>query len=113
MRESRVIQAEVAQIDPARVGLPVTVVVHVDIERESLAHVAAFKAHMRARPEVQHCRYTTGLTDFILVVRVASMGAYEQFTRDALLAHDNVSKLSSFVVLEEVRSGLKLALEAR
>ncbi len=110
MRETGVIQAEIAQIDPARVGLPVTVIVHVDIERESLAHIDAFKAHMRAKPEVQQCWYTTGLTDFILVVRVASMGAYEQFTRDALLGHDNVAKFSSFVVLGEVKSGLGLAL---
>jgi Lrp/AsnC family transcriptional regulator, leucine-responsive regulatory protein len=111
MRETGVITNEIAQIDPNRVGLPVTVVVHVDIERETLQHIDAFKAAMRARPEVQQCWYTTGLTDFILIVRVASMAAYDQFTRDALLSNDNVAKFTSYVALAEVKSGLNLKLD--
>ena len=95
MRDTGVITAETAQVNPAAVGLPVTVLVHVDIERETLTHIDAFKAAMRTRPEVQQCWYTTGPTDFILVVRVASMSAYEQFTRDALVSQDNVAKFTS------------------
>jgi Lrp/AsnC family transcriptional regulator, leucine-responsive regulatory protein len=108
LRESGVVQAEIAQIDPGAVGLPVTVVVHVDIERETLPHIDAFKAAMRARPEVQQCWYTTGLTDFIVLVRVASMATYEQFTREALVSQDNVARFTSYVVLGEVKSGLGL-----
>jgi Lrp/AsnC family transcriptional regulator, leucine-responsive regulatory protein len=108
MRETGVIAAEIAQIKPDAVGLPVTVVVHVDIERETLQHIDVFKAAMCARPEVQQCWYTTGLTDFILVVRVASMVGYEQFTREALISHDNVAKFTSYVALGEVKSGLAL-----
>jgi Lrp/AsnC family transcriptional regulator, leucine-responsive regulatory protein len=63
---------------------------------------------MHAQPEVQQCWYTTGLTDFILVVRVASMAAYEQFTREALVSHDNVARFTSYVALDEVKSGLAL-----
>jgi Lrp/AsnC family transcriptional regulator, leucine-responsive regulatory protein len=108
LRETGVITAEIAQIDAAAVGLPVTVVVHIDIERETLHHIDAFKAAMRARSEVQQCWYTTGPTDFIVVVRVASMTAYEQFTRSALMNQENVAKFTSFVVLGEVKSGLAL-----
>lgn len=111
MREMGVIAKEIAQIDPGAVGLPVTVVVHVDIERETLQYIDAFKAAMHARLEVQQCWYTTGLTDFILVVRVTSMAVYEQFTREALLSNDNVAKFTSYVVLAEVKSGLSLKLD--
>jgi Lrp/AsnC family transcriptional regulator, leucine-responsive regulatory protein len=110
MREEGVIVGEVAQIDPHAVGLPVTVIVHVDIERETLHHIDAFKAAMQGRGEVQQCWYTTGLTDFILVVRVATMAAYEQFTREALVSQDNVAKFTSYVALGEVKSGLTLAI---
>jgi Lrp/AsnC family transcriptional regulator, leucine-responsive regulatory protein len=110
MREVGVIRAEIAHIDPAQVGVPVTVIVHVDIERESLQHIDAFKSLMAQRAEVQQCWYTTGLTAFILVVRVASTGAYERFTREVLLSHDNVAKFTSYVVLDETKSGLALHL---
>ena len=112
MREAGVVTAEIALIDPAAVGLAVTVIVHVDIERETLRHIDAFKTAMRARAEVQQCWYTTGLTDFILVVRVASLAAYEQFTREALVSQDNVAKFTSYVALGEVKSGLTLNISA-
>jgi Lrp/AsnC family transcriptional regulator, leucine-responsive regulatory protein len=108
MREDGTIVAEVAHISPEAVGLPVTVIVHVDIERETLSYIDAFKAAMRARPEVQQCWYTTGITDFILVVRVASMSAYEAFTREALVSVANVARFTSYVVLGEVKGGLAL-----
>jgi Lrp/AsnC family transcriptional regulator, leucine-responsive regulatory protein len=55
MRETGVITAEIAHIEPSAVGLPVTVIVHVDIERETLKYIDAFKSAMRKRPEVQQC----------------------------------------------------------
>lgn len=110
LHETGVIEARIAQIDPAAVGLPVTVIVHIDIERETLQHIDAFKALMRKRSEVQQCWYTTGLTDFIVVVRVPSLAAYEQFTREALVTNDNVVRFTSYVVLGEVKRGLALSL---
>jgi Lrp/AsnC family transcriptional regulator, leucine-responsive regulatory protein len=110
MRETKVIRHEIADIDPHAVGLPLTVVVHIDLQRETAPLIDAFKAAMQARPEVQQCWYTTGLADFILVVRVADMAAYERFTQDALLSQTNVAKFTSFVVLAEVKSGLGLML---
>jgi Lrp/AsnC family transcriptional regulator, leucine-responsive regulatory protein len=111
MREIGVIMHEIAQIEPNAVGLPVTVIVHVNIARESLPLIDAFKAAMRAQAEVQQCWYSTGLTDFIVVVRTASMAAYEQFTRDVLLSNDNVARFTSYVVLAEVKSGLSLRID--
>jgi Lrp/AsnC family transcriptional regulator, leucine-responsive regulatory protein len=110
LHDSGVIRADIAHIDTARIGLPITVIVHVDIERETLHHIDAFKLLMKARREVQQCWYTTGQTDFILVVHVASMAAYEQFTREALVSYDNVAQFTSYVVLGEVKSGLALSM---
>jgi Lrp/AsnC family transcriptional regulator, leucine-responsive regulatory protein len=109
LRDGGVIQAEIAQIDPAAVGLPVTVIVHVDLAIETRTHIDAFKTQMRKLPPVQQCWYTTGEADFILVVRVASMADYEAFTRKAFLTDgSNVAKFTSFVALGEVKSGLAL-----
>ena len=110
MHETGVIQADIGHLNPAALGLDVAVIVHVDIDQETLPHIDAFKAAMRRQPEVQHCWYTTGLTDFVLVVRVSSLAAYEAFTRRALLSLDNVARFTSYVVLDEVKSGLALDL---
>jgi Lrp/AsnC family transcriptional regulator, leucine-responsive regulatory protein len=110
MREQGIITNEIAQIDASAVGLPVTVVVHIDLERETLQLIDAFKAAMLAQPNVQQCWYTTGLSDFILIVRVASMAAYEQFSRNVLLSNKNVARFTSYVALVEVKSGFALPI---
>jgi Lrp/AsnC family transcriptional regulator, leucine-responsive regulatory protein len=42
------------------------------------------------------------------VVHVACMAAYEEFSRNALLANDNVARFTSYVALDDVKSGLAL-----
>ena len=104
LRAAGIISAEVALLDAARLDLPVTVIVHVDLERESAAHIDAFKKRMSQTPAVQQCWYTTGRTDFVLVVRAASLADYEAFTRDTLMSWANLREFTSHVVLEEVTS---------
>jgi len=112
LRESGAIVAEIARLDGVAVGLPVTVIVHVDIERETSHHIDAFRQRMLARGEVQQCWFTTGLTDFVLVVRVPSLQGYEAFAREELMDRDNIKCFTSYVALGEVKGGLALELPA-
>lgn len=110
LRKAGVIVRETAQLSPAALGLHVTVLVHVDIERESKVHLQAFRELMRQCPEVQQCWYTAGPTDFVLVVRVATLAEYEAFTERVLLEHENVTQFTSYPVLGEVKSSLVLPI---
>ena len=105
LRDSGTIVAEAAVVDPARVGLPVTVVVLVDVERETGDDLDAFVARMRVHPEVRQCWYVTGETDYVLVIDVPDMLAYEAFTRRALVDAGNVRRFTSLVSLGEIVRG--------
>jgi Lrp/AsnC family leucine-responsive transcriptional regulator len=106
LREGGVIEAEVAIVAPAAVGLPVTCVVAIDIDREGVAELDAFAARMRDCELVQQCFYVTGTYDFIVVVVAADMAAYEAFTRAYLLSDRNVRSFTTHVVLDRVKIGL-------
>lgn len=110
MREAGVIEAEIAQVSPASVGYPLSCIVSVDIDRETAADLDRFKARMLACAEVQQCYYVTGVADFILVVLVADMLAFEAFTRAQLLADANVRSFTTHVVMEPVKVGLQVPL---
>lgn len=112
LRDAGVIEAEVARLAPAALGMPVTCVVAVDLERERVADLARFSKRMADRSEVQQCYYVTGQSDFMLVVLAADLAAYEAFTRTALLADDNVRSFTTHVVLERVKVGLGVPLPA-
>jgi Lrp/AsnC family transcriptional regulator, leucine-responsive regulatory protein len=111
MRETGAIQKEIAQIDPQAVGLAVTCIVSVDIERERHAHVEQFARRMQDYPEVQQCYFVTGQTDFILVVLARDMDHYKAFTGRAL-SDENVRSFTTHVVLERSKVGLTLPLDS-
>jgi Lrp/AsnC family transcriptional regulator, leucine-responsive regulatory protein len=110
LRQTGVIRRETAELDPARVGLPLTCVVHVELERETAADLEQFKRRMRACAEVQQCYYVAGQSDFILVVLTADLQAFEAFSRHNLLDDPNVRSFTTHAALERVKTGSTVAL---
>ncbi len=110
LRALGVIRREVAELDPRKVGRPVTCIVGVDLDREGAEDLARFRKKMLASAEVQQCYYVTGQNDFMLVVLAADMEAYDAFTRRVLLADGNVKSFTTQVVLERVKTGVSVQL---
>ena len=103
LRASGVIEAEVARVNPLALGLALTCIVAVDIDREGRADIERFAARMQRCGNVQQCSYVTGEADFILVVAVADMAAYEAFTREHLMSDPNVRSFTTHVVMKRVK----------
>lgn len=106
LRETGVIEKEIAIVSPAKVGREMTVIVQVMLERENRLHLDNFKRRMRSAPGVQQCYYTTGEADFILVVIVEDIKAYEAFTQEYFFDESNVSKFTSSIVMDRVKVSL-------
>ncbi len=66
------------------------------------------KRRFREAPEVQQCHYVAGEADFVLVVVVASMAAYEDFTRRVFFQGNNVKKFRTLVSMDPVKRGSAL-----
>jgi DNA-binding Lrp family transcriptional regulator len=110
MTETGVIQANVAVVDPERIGRPVTILVEVEAISETSSQIDAAKAAFRAVPEIQQCYYVTGDADFLLVVVVPSMADYEALTQRLFFGNNNVKRFKTFVVMDRVKVGLAAPL---
>ncbi|MCA0919927.1 Lrp/AsnC family transcriptional regulator [Pseudooceanicola nanhaiensis] len=110
MEAEGVIAANVAQVSGEAVGLPLTIIVTVELVSETPDAIDAAKRSFRDAPEVQQCHYVTGETDFVLVVCVASMPAYEEFTRRVFFGSGNVKKFRTMVSMDRVKTGLMLEI---
>lgn len=110
MEAEGVITANVAQVSPEAVGLPLTIIATVELVSETPDAIAAAKARFRAAPEVQQCHYVTGEADFILTLVVASMSAYEDFTRRVFFEAGNIKKFRTFVSMGPVKTGTALGI---
>ena|SRR5215831_14226465 len=103
MRTAQVIEGEYAKVAPKAVGLQITCLVGVELERESASGIERFKTKMARYSQVQQCYYVTGPCDFMLVVLARDMESYELFTRKALLDDPNVRGFATYVVLDRVK----------
>jgi Lrp/AsnC family transcriptional regulator, leucine-responsive regulatory protein len=110
MEESGVILANVAIVDPARVGKQITIFVEVEVESERYDLIDAAKKSFTAAPEVQQCYYVTGEADFILVVTIANMREYETLTRRLFFENQNVKRFRTFVAMDRVKVGLSVPI---
>jgi DNA-binding Lrp family transcriptional regulator len=100
LREDGVIVAETASLDLKKLGLGLMAIVGVDLVDESARAQQAFRDKVTARGCVQQCYGVTGAADYVLIVVVADLAAYEAFC-DACLLHDaNVRSFSTQIVLE-------------
>ena len=106
-----VIQANVAVLDPAKVGQFITLLVQVAIESERLDLIDAMKQSFLAASEVQQCYYVTGEVDFFLVVTVPTMAAYEELTRRLFFENANVKRFQTGVAMNRVKVGLSVPIE--
>ncbi|WP_425404942.1 Lrp/AsnC family transcriptional regulator [Hwanghaeella sp.] len=110
LREDGVIQREVAVVDPEKVGRKLTVIVEVILQHGRPDIVDEFKRRMRALPEVQHCYYVTGASDFVLIVVTEDIKAYEGFIHRVLYASKSIQRFETTVVMDTVKAGLSVPL---
>ena len=108
MRETGVIEREIAVLSPKQLNRGMTVIVQVMLERESRQHLDAFKRRMRSAPAVQQCYYATGEADFVLIVIVEDIKEYEDFTQEYFFDESNVGKFTSSIVMDRVKVSLDI-----
>jgi len=99
LREAGVIQRDVAVVDPAAVGLPMTFIVIVELERERAEQIDAFRRKVTAEPRVQQGYYVTGEGDFVVIALARDMDDFEALTRRLFFDDPNVRRFRTSVVM--------------
>jgi Lrp/AsnC family leucine-responsive transcriptional regulator len=104
LREQRVIRQDIAVIDEAAVGRPLTIVVEVTMENERLDLIDAMKARFHSCPQIRQCYYVTGGMDFILIINAKDMSEYTELTRALFFEGGNVKSFRTCVSMENVKT---------
>lgn len=103
LEETGVIRRYVTLLEPAAVGLPVSVFVNVTLERQSEQAIERFEAAILKWPEVMECYLMTGDADYLLRVVTADLSAYERFLMDHLTRVPGVASIKSSFALKQVK----------
>ncbi|WP_198970116.1 Lrp/AsnC family transcriptional regulator [Xylophilus sp. ASV27] len=79
LQDAGVIRGVHADLDPARLGLPVQAIIGITTGQP---HKQALLKVLRTRAEVLECHHVTGADSYMMTVAVADMAALESFLGD-------------------------------
>lgn len=108
LKETGVIEREIAVLSSKKLDRDLTVIVEVILERENRQKLEAFKNKMRNTPSVQQCYYTTGEADFLLILSMRDIKEYEAFTQEHFFDASNISRFKTSIVMDRVKTSLDI-----
>ncbi|HEY0938593.1 MAG TPA: Lrp/AsnC family transcriptional regulator [Steroidobacter sp.] len=104
LQQSGVIRERVAILDPAKVGLPVSVFAQITMLSHKKAALASFERAVQSEPEIVGCYSITGMSDYLIQVVVADVAAYERFLKERITQLPNVNQVHSTFALREIKN---------
>ncbi|HUN44015.1 MAG TPA: Lrp/AsnC family transcriptional regulator [Acetobacteraceae bacterium] len=103
MEEEGVILRRVAVVDPAKIGLPVSVFVEVETADHSADWLERFAGVIAGMPEVIDAWRMSGDVDYLLHVVVPDIAAYDDFYR-RLIGQVKLRNVSSRFSMERLKA---------
>jgi|TARA_R110000850_G_scaffold16124_1_gene50360 DNA-binding Lrp family transcriptional regulator len=110
LKKAGIIMGETALVAPDSVGYLMTFLILVELERERIDQVDAFKRKVKAEPYIQQCYYITGEADFALIALARDIQDFENLTKRLFFADANVKRFRTSVVMNRTKVGLTVPL---
>jgi Lrp/AsnC family leucine-responsive transcriptional regulator len=112
LEESGIIDRHVTLLNQSQLGLKLTAIVGISMDRHTPDRFDNFEAKVSEFPEVVECSLVTGQSfDYLLKALVPDMEYYEEFLLGKLTRVDGVTGVLSSFVLRRVVSKTELPLD--
>ena len=103
LEQAGVVRGYSARLDDRQVGLGVTALVSITLERHGESPAATLHATLEALPEVVECLLITGDADYQLRVVVPDLESFSAFIIKKLVRIPGITGIRSSIVLEQIK----------
>lgn len=110
MERDAIIQGYTTLLNANSLEAGLVVFVQIRLSRTSKDIFEEFTVAATALDAVQECYLVSGNFDYLIKARVADMGAYRTLLGDTLLTLPGVQESTSYVVMEQVKETLNIAV---
>ncbi|WP_432472855.1 Lrp/AsnC family transcriptional regulator [Amphritea sp. HPY] len=111
LEEAGIIDRQVTLLNQNALGLPLTVYIHVSLEKQLPKTLENFERSITSYNEVLECALITGSdADYLLKVLMPDMSYYEKFLLKELNQIEGVSSIRTSFVMRQVISRTELPL---
>ena len=98
------------EVNREALGVNVTVIILVKLEREDDKTLREFEQAIKDREEVMECYLVTGKFDYFIRVLIPTLAAYEAFLSETILRMPNIATVESSFTLREVTRKIVIPL---
>jgi Lrp/AsnC family leucine-responsive transcriptional regulator len=110
MVDAGLIERRVAILSPQLLDAGLTVIAEVTLDRQGAEHLAAFEARAVIESAVQQCHRVSPGPDFVLILQVADMKAWNALVERLFTQDANVRNVKSFFSVRRAKFETKLPL---
>jgi Lrp/AsnC family leucine-responsive transcriptional regulator len=111
LEDAGVILRRVTLLDRKKLGLSLTALIQISMDRHTPERFARFESTVQQFPEVQSCYLITGQdADYLLMVVVPDMDTYQDFLLNKITRIDGVTGVHSSFVMRRVVDSTALPL---
>jgi DNA-binding Lrp family transcriptional regulator len=116
LREAGLIERQIAVLNPEKlaqaIGHGLTAIVEITMDRQSAEDLSAFEARVHTEAAVQQCYRVSPGPDFVLVVHVAHMPAYQSLAQRLFASDANVRNVKAYFSIQRSKFGAELPLNS-
>jgi DNA-binding Lrp family transcriptional regulator len=112
LSENGVIERRIAVLSTAKLGAGLQALVEVQLDRQGAEHLDAFEALAVADAAVQQCWRVSPGPDFLLVLWVIDMAAYNATVQRLFTQHANVRNVKTFFAVKRAKFSPRIDLGA-
>jgi len=110
LREAKYITQDAALLSPTALGYTMTFIILVELERERIDQIDAFRRKVRDEVQIQQCYYITGEADFALIALAKDMEDYQALTERLFFADTNVKRFRTSVAMDRTKVSMDVPL---
>lgn len=108
--DAGVIERRVALLSPDRLGQGLTALVEITLDRQGAEHLDAFEQRVLPDTAVQQCYRVSPGPDFLLIVHVVDMPAYQALVQRLFTQDANVRNVKAFFSVKRAKFEPRLPL---
>ncbi len=112
LTESGAIERRIALLSTEKIGTGLQALVEVQLDRQGAEHLDAFEALAVADTAVQQCWRVSPGPDFMLVLWIADMAAYNALVQRLFTQHANVRNVKTFFATRRAKFAPRIDVRA-
>jgi Lrp/AsnC family transcriptional regulator, leucine-responsive regulatory protein len=111
LENAKLIKGYYTQLDYEAMGIGISAIIQITLTRQVENAISNFKKEINKIPEIMECYQVTGNADYVLIVMLKDIRAFESLISQKLSKMEGIGQMQTMVVLSKPKDSKVLPIE--